>query len=265
MVALFSSSFWEQRRVPASNCVDRDRINPSLAVSRSTSPCDPPTQRGCFPRPFRRGPRCRERCWSWGGPDESFPTPSWLGKGLPRNSRRRLVRRTVLLGRLQTLRNRAQNEGSTLTCLGIEGAVSCQLYELWCRERSRCVPHGAILVDPVAPFLDVLPAGEESVTGLLELAAQQGVEPYLQVLVLWFIDEIVELLGIGLVVVEQPRAVKRANVRIALRAHAAVLAASMGTSPFAERGRTGDQGRAFRICASASYPSHCFFVESSSS
>ena len=78
-------------------------------------------------------------------------------------------------------------------------------------------------VDVVAPLLDIPLAGEKLVALVVQLLGELGVELCLKSGVLRDIDEIVLLIGVGVVVEEEPWAVQIADVGVAVGAEAAVI------------------------------------------
>jgi hypothetical protein len=90
--------------------------------------------------------------------------------------------------------------------------------------------------------MDVIGGGEEGVAGGLKFSLERGFEFGLQFCGARGVDEVLELIGIGFVVEEEPRAVEVADVGVACGANSAILVAAALASPFSERGDAGNKG-----------------------
>jgi uncharacterized protein (DUF697 family) len=104
------------------------------------------------------------------------------------------------------------------------------------------VRDGAGGIDVVIPFANVICGGKEGVVSGLKFALEDGFEFGLALDGARGADEVVELIGIGFVVEEEPWAVKVADVSIAGGANAAKFAAALVASPFAKGRDACDKG-----------------------
>src|SRR6266478_4742288 len=90
----------------------------------------------------------------------------------------------------------------------------------------RCINSSFIGIHFVTPLLDVFRSGAKAVVLFRKFLRQQSIEFGLELRMLRLPDEIVQLIRIGLVVVEKPRAVEVTGVSVMGCADGAILAAS---------------------------------------
>ena len=97
------------------------------------------------------------------------------------------------------------------------------------------VRHGPRLIHRVAPLLNVGHPRQKLIAPGAQLGIKLSIELRPQFGVRGLINQVIELIGIGCVVVEQPRAVERADIGVLPRAQAAVLTTALLPRPLAER------------------------------
>src|ERR1019366_300747 len=101
----------------------------------------------------------------------------------------------------------------------------------------------AVGVHLVAPPPGVGVAGQKLIVPLLEFAGERGLKFGLQFRILWLVHQVVRLVGIGLIVVEEPGPGQVAHVRITRAANTAEFLAADPAHPFPEDHGAKDYGR----------------------